>query len=102
MTTNILRYNYNATVREIYDLTKKEALALILHEQNQAKLKNHAVILTSKDCDKKSAFDAYVAEKLTRNFTWIHFCPQSVLNFDDDTPQDEKCYILVMESVETE
>ncbi len=54
MTKNTLHYNYNATVREIYDLTREEALAVILHEQNQAKLKNHAVILTSKDYKEKA------------------------------------------------
>ncbi len=102
MTKNLLHYNYNATVREIYDLTKEEALTLILHEQNQAKLKNHAVILTCKNCDEKSGFDAYVGEKLTRNFTWIHFCPQSVLNFSDDTPQEDKFYVIIFESIETE
>ena len=100
MTNNILHYNYNATVREIYDLTKEEALALILHEQNQAKLKNRVVILTSKDCDKKSGFDAYSAEKLTRNFTWIHFCPQSVLNLEEDTPQKDRYYVIIFESVQ--
>lgn len=100
MTKNILHYNYNATVREIYDLTREEALTLILHEQNQAKLKNHAVILTSKNCDEKSGFDAYVAEKLTRNFTWIHFCPQSVLNLKEDAPQEDKFYVIIFESIE--
>ena len=99
MTKNILHYNYNATVREIYDLTKEESLALILHEQIQAKSKNHAVILTSKG-EEKSAFDAYTQEKLTRNFTWIHFCPQNVLNFDDETPQEEKYYVFIMENIE--
>ena len=100
MTKNILHYNYNATVREIYDLTKEEALALILHEQNQAKLKNNAVILTSKNCDEKSGFDAYSAEKLTRNFTWIHFCPQEILNFEEELPQEEKFYVIIFESIE--
>ena len=102
MTKNTLHYNYNAEVREIYDLTKEEALALILQEQVSAKEKNHAVILTSKNCDEKSGFDAYTQEKLTRNFTWIHFCPQEILNFDDDTEQEGKYYIMIMESVETE
>ena len=100
MTKNILHYNYNATAREIYDLTKEEALALILHEQNQAKLKNHAVILTSKNCDEKSGFDAYTQDTLTRNFTWIHFCPQSILNFEEDIPQEEKFYVIIFESIE--
>ena len=100
MTKNILHYNYNATVREMYDLTKEEALAVVLHEQNQAKLKNYAVVLTSKDCEEKSGFDAYSTENLTRNFTWIHFCPQKILNFDDDTPQEDKYYVMIFESVE--
>ena len=100
MTKNTLHYNYNATVREIYDLTREEALAIILHEQICAKQKNHAVILTSKNCDEKSCFDAYTQEKLTRNFTWIHFCPQKILNFDDKTPQEEKFYIMFFESNE--
>ncbi len=100
MTKNTLHYNYNATVREIYDLTREEALTLILHEQNQAKLKNHAVILTSKNCDKKSRFDAYTQDTLTCNFTWIHFCPQSILNFEEEKSQEEKYYIIIFESVE--
>ena len=100
MTKNILHYNYNATVREIYDLTKEEALALILHEQSQAKLKNRVVILTCKDGDKKSGFDAYTQDTLTRNFTWIHFCPQNVLNFSNDTPQEDKYYVIIFESVQ--
>ncbi len=100
MTKNTLHYNYNATVREIYDLTKEEALAVILHEQNRAKLKSNAVILTNKDCDKNGSFEAYSSQKLLRNFTWIHFCPQSVLTFDDDTLQTEKYYVMVFESIE--
>lgn len=102
MTKNVLHYNYNATVREFFDLTKEEALTLILHEQNQAKLKNCAVILTSKNRDKNCAFDAYTQDTLTCDFTWIHFCPQEVLNFDDDTPQEDKFYVIIFESVEKE
>jgi hypothetical protein len=100
MTKNTLHYNYNATVRELFDLTREEALTLILNEQICAKLKNRAVILTSKDCDEKSGFDAYTQDTLTRNFTWIHFCPQEILNFDDKTPQEEKFYVMIFESVE--
>ena len=99
MTENILHYNYNAAVREVYDLTKEEAIAIILHEQNQARLKNRVVILTSKDYD-DSNFNAYSAEKVTRNFTWIHFCPQEILNFDDETPQEDKYYVIIFESVQ--
>ena len=101
MTKNTLHYNYQATVREIYDLTKKEALALILKEQNRAQLKNHAVILTNKN-EENSSFSAWASEKLSRNFTWIHFCPQGILNFDDNTPQTDKYYVMVFESVEIE
>ena len=100
MTKNILHYNYNATVREIYDLTKEEALTVILHEQICAKSKNHAVILTSKNSDEKSGFDAYTQDTLMRNFTWIHFCPQSILNFEEDIPQEEKFYVIIFESIE--
>ena len=98
MTKNTLHYNYQATVREIYDLTKEEALAVILREQNQAKLNNRTIILTQKDYD-ESAFNVYQAEKLTRNFTWIHFCPQEILNFDDEE-QTDKYYVIIFESVQ--
>ena len=99
MTKNTLHYNYQATVREIYDLTKEEALAVILREQNQAKLNNRTIILTQKDYD-ESAFNVFSAEKITRNFTWIHFCPQEILNFDDDTEQTDKYYVIIFESVQ--
>ena len=99
MTKNTLHYNYSATVREIYDLTKEEALAVILSEQNRAKLNNRVVILTCKESSEKSGFDAYSAEKITRNFTWIHYCPQEILNFDD-MEQTDKYYVIVFESAE--
>ena len=101
MTTNILRYNYTTTVRERYDLTKEEAFALILYEQNEAQRKKHAIILTSKDNDEKSSFKADSSETLSHNYTWIHFCPQEILNFDDETEQKDKYFVLVMENVET-
>ena len=102
MTKNTLHYNYNATVREIYDLTKEKALSIIEKEKNKAREKHHALILTSKGYENNSFFDAFTPDELTHSFTWIHFCPQEILNFDDDTPQDEKYYILVMENVERE
>ena len=102
MTKNILHYNYTTTVREMYDLTKEEASKILEEEKRVANEKNHALILTSKGYENKSFFDAFTPEELSHNFTWIHFCPQSVLNFSDDTPQDEKYYVMVYESVETE
>ena len=102
MTKNLLHYNYATTVREIYDLTKEEASKILEEEKRVANEKNHALILTSKGYENKSFFDAFTPEELSHNFTWIHFCPQSVLNFDDNTPQDEKYYVMVYESVETE
>ena len=102
MTKNTLHYNYNATVREIYDLTREEASKILEEEKEYANQKNHALILTSKGYENKSFFDAFTPDELTHNFTWIHACPQEILNFDDDTPQDEKYYVMVYESVETE
>ena len=100
MTKNTLHYNYSATVREIYDLTKEEALAVILSEQNRAKLNNRVVILTCKESNEKSGFEAYSSETITRNFTWIHYCPQDILNFDDEKEQEDKYYVIVFESIE--
>ena len=62
--------------------------------------RNHVLILTSKGHENKSFFDAFTPEELSHNFTWIHFCPQEILNFEDDTQQEEKYYVMVFESVE--
>ena len=99
MTENLLHYIYDTTVREIYDLTKEEASKILEEEKNTAKGKNHALILTGKGYENKSFFDAFTPAEISRNYTWIHFCPQKILNFDDDAPQKDKYYILVFESV---
>jgi len=99
MTQKELHYNYDTTVREIYDLTHDEAFAALEEEKEQANKKNHVLILTGKGYENKSFFDAYSASKLTHNFTWIHFCPQEILNFDEDTPQEGKYYIMVFEGI---
>lgn len=102
MIENILHYNYDTTVREIYDLTHNEAFKVIDDEKESANEKNHALILTGKGYENKSFFDAYSAKELTQNFTWIHFCPQEILNFDEDTPQEGKYYLMVFEGVAKE
>lgn len=99
MTENLLHYNYDTTVREIYDLTKEEASKILEEERVCANEKNHALILTSKGCENKSFFDAFASDELSHNYTWIHFCPQNILGFDDDAPQEGKYYIMVFESV---
>ena len=99
MTQNKLHYNYDTTVREIYDLTKEEASKILEEEKNVANEKNHALILTGKGYENKSFFDAFTPDELSHNCTWIHFCPQDILGFDEDTPQVGKYYILVLESI---
>ena len=99
MTKKLLHYTYDTTVREIYDLTKEEASKILEEEKNVANEKNHALILTSKGCENKSFFDAFTPEELSRNYTWIHFCPQEILGFDEDTPQAGKYYIMIFEGV---
>lgn len=98
MTKKLLHYTYDTTVREIYDLTKEEASKILEEEKNVANEKNHALILTSKGYENKSFFDAFTPDELSHNYTWIHFCPQNILGFDDDT-QEGKYYIMVLESV---
>jgi len=100
MKENTLHYNYSATVREIYDLTKDEAIALIKKEQTSATEKSHAIILTGKGKENKSFFKAFASKSLSHSYTWIHFCPQEILNFDENTPQVGKYYVMVYESVE--
>ena len=100
MKENTLHYNFDATVREIYDLTKDEAVALAEKEQTSATEKNHAIILTGRGYDNKSFFSAYASKSLSHNYTWIHFCPQEILNFDDDMEQTDKYYVMIFESVQ--
>ncbi len=100
MKENTLHYNYNATVREIYDLTKEEAIALAEKEQSSANEKNHAIILTGRGYDNKSFFRAYASKSLSHSYTWIHFCPQDILCFDDVAPQEGKYYVMLYESIE--
>ncbi len=99
MTENVLRYNYDITFKERYYITKKDAFTILSEEQKNAQDKNHALILTGKGYNNMSYFDAFSAEKLTHNFTWIHFCPQEVLNFDDEESQEGYYYISVMEGI---
>jgi len=94
MKETILHYNYATEVCERYDMTKEEALAFIEAESESAKMKNFALILTGKGYDNQSFFDACTAEKISQNFTWIHFCPQEILGFDDEESQEEKYYVL--------
>ena len=95
MKENIMHYNYQTTVREMYDLSRDEALSLVMSEGNKAKEKNHALIMTGKDEEKKSFFDAFTSNKISHNFTWIHFCPQEILEFDEEN-QEDKFYIMIM------
>ena len=99
MTENLLRYNYDITFNERYYMTKDEALSAIEKEQKKAQDKNHALMLTGKGNENKSFFDAFAAKELSHNFTWIHFCPQEILKFDDDKQQKGYYYISVMEGI---
>ena len=99
MTEKILNYNYDITVKEKYYMTQEEAFAFMEAEQKKAQDKNHALILTSKGYHNKSFFDAFTARKLSHNFTWIHFCPQETLNFDDTESQEGNYYVSVMEGI---
>ena len=97
MTENLLRYNYDITVKEKYYMTQEEMFEVLAEEQRNAQDKNHALILTSKGYENRSFFDAFTTEKLSHDFTWIHFCPQEILKFDDEEPQEGNYYISVME-----
>ena len=99
MTENLLRYNYDITVKERYYMTNDEALLVVKDEQEKAQAKNHALILTGKGNENKSFFDAVTAQELSHNFTWIHFCPQKILKFDDKKTQEGNYYVLVMEGI---
>ena len=95
MKEKIMHYNYQTIVREMYDLSRDEALSLVMSEGNKAKEKNYALIMTGKDQEKKSFFDAFTSDKISHNFTWIHFCPQEILKFDEEN-QEGKYYVLTM------
>ena len=99
MVENILRYNYDITVCEKYYMSRKEAFAVIYEEKEKAKKQNHAVILTGKTKERDSFFDAFTADKMSHNFTWIHFCPQEVLNFDDDKVQEGNFYVMIFQGI---
>jgi len=99
MVENILRYNYDVKVCEKYYMTKEEALAVIREEMKAAQKKNHAVILTGKLKEDVSFFDAFTAEKISHNFTWIHSCPQEILKFDDKQPQEGNHYVMIFEGL---
>ena len=99
MKENTLHYNYQTTVCEKYDLTLKEALLVVKTEEKKAKEKHHAIILTGKDHKKKSFFEAFVSKKLSHNFTWIHFCPQKILEFDEENQKD-KYYVMIVTASE--
>ena len=98
MKESILHYNYQTTVHEMYDLTLKEALSLLKSEEEKAKSKNFALILTGKDEEKGSFFDAFASKKLSCDFTWIHFCPQKTLEFDEEN-QEDMFYIMIMTAI---
>ena len=95
MKENKLHYNYQTTVHEMYDLSRDEAMSLVMREGNKAKEKNYALIMTGKDQEKESFFDAFTSDKLSHNFTWIHFCPQEILEFDEEDQKD-KYYVMIM------
>lgn len=97
MTERTLNYNYDVTVNERYYMKQEEAVAFVEAEQKKAFEKNHALIMTGKGYENRSFFDAFTAKRLSHNFTWIHFCPQEILNFDDEEPQEGNYYISVME-----
>ena len=95
MKESTLHYNYHTTVCEKYDLTLKEALLVVKTEEEKAKRKKRAIIITGNNKEKKSFFDAFASRNLSPNFTWIHFCPQEVLEFDEEN-QEGKFYVLTM------
>ena len=95
MKENILHYTYQTTVHEMYDLTRDEASSIVMSEANKTKEINHALIMTGKDEEKKSFFAAFTATKLSHDFTWIHFCPQEILEFDEEN-QEDKYYVMLM------
>ena len=101
MKENLLHYNYQTEVCEKYDMTLKEALLVLKSEEEKARQKKHALILTRKDKEQKSFFDAWASKTLSRNFTWIHFSPQEILGFDEEN-QEEKYYIMVFSACEKE
>jgi len=91
MTENTLLYTYTTKVCERWDLTADELKVCLLQEIENANIKNYNLILTGKGHKNISFFDAYTAPKLTKNFLWLHFCPQDILSFDGDAG---KYYIL--------
>ena len=95
MKENKLHYNYQTTVHEIYDLTREEGSKIVMREANKTKERNHSLIMTGKDEEKKSFFDAFTSDKISHNFTWIHFCPQEILEFDEEN-QEDKYYVMIM------
>jgi len=97
MVENTFHYNYDVKFCEKYYLTRNEAIDAIREARESAKIKSHAVIMTGTTSDKSGLFDAYTADKLSHNFTWIHFCPQEILNFDDDEPQEGNYYVMTFE-----
>lgn len=99
MTEKTLNYNYDISFCERYYMTNREAFALIEKEQKKAYNKGHALILTGKSYGNRSFFDAFSSKKLSHNFTWIHLCPQEILNFDDDKIQKDYYYISVMKGI---
>ena len=99
MTEKTLNYNYDISFYEQYYMTKQEAFALIEKEQKKAQFTSQALILTGKSYENKSFFDAFSSKKLSHNFTWIHFCPQEILKFDDDKIQKGYYYVSLMKGI---
>ena len=91
-----LNFTYNTEFCEYYDLTKQEAAKILKDEMQKAKENNYALVLTGKWADGETVFSASAPETLSPNYTWIHMCSQELLEFDDDTPQEEKQYLMVL------
>ena len=98
MKENIMHYNYQTPLHEMYDLTREEGSKIVMREANKTKERNHTLIMTGKDEEKKSFFDAFTANKISHNFTWIHFCPQEILEFDEEN-QEDKYYVMIMTAI---
>ena len=76
MTKNALRYTYNTTVTEWYDVTPCEMIDCVREEMKKARKQNYNLIITGKSHDKEGFFNATTAEKLTCDFIVVaHLSP---------------------------
>ncbi|MBO5733787.1 MAG: hypothetical protein J6R66_02710 [Clostridia bacterium] len=94
MTENTLLYTYITKVCEHYDLTYAQMNACVEKEILTARAQNKNIIFTIKGFKRNHFFDAFTAEVLTKDFVWIHACPQELLNFDEDEICQDKYYVL--------